>query len=201
MSRTFTAASASQFNFNTNTINNNARDNDNEPSWMSRVKKVKRGEDIVINRDDEDFMEKGSAVLVSEGVLDREKAGSGSGTAEGDVDEEKKVGTTSGSKSSISTSASLDGTHIMTELETRVTRNENRERENEEHPIKNYLGDRAERESQDVAEAEVEGRAKDTRYCASDETSEWIEGHHVRSLFLCRFPFLPLCDLTDLKRL
>lgn len=62
-------------------------DNDNEPSWMSRVKRVATGEEIIVNRDDEeekiDYAGTGGAGGKDEGTLRMFGAPSSSSTAAG----------------------------------------------------------------------------------------------------------------------
>jgi hypothetical protein len=86
-----------------------------------------------------------------------------------------------------------------TELELRVTREENREKENEEHPIKTLFGEDDRHEEEQVVELEKrksevvrkeeenqskkeeEEQRREARYCSRDETTVWKEGHHVGS--------------------
>jgi hypothetical protein len=146
-----------------------------EPSWMSRVKRVRTGDDIVVNRDEEDSAEKGAGVGA---ILFGSSSGSGTanGSKEGSVKEEeevKKVG-------------------------------EEKERE-DEHPVENVCGDEKEDRDSHVDEEETgkgvavpdtieEAKEPDSeevekvdvkeeaKYCAGDNVEQaWMEGQQVSS--------------------
>ncbi|KAI5481360.1 Cation/H+ exchanger [Pseudohyphozyma bogoriensis] len=151
ITRTFTAASG----------------DGNEPSWMSRVKRARAGEEIVINRDDDpsDMAEKGALTEKEEGdlgVLHMFGAPS--------------TGTTDSTKSSVKADI---------------------ERENDEDPPENVLEDhppaeRAKRrlgksparegvimEDEDEEPRKSMESAKEARYCVTGDTKTWKDGQKI----------------------
>lgn len=92
-----------------------------EPSWMSRVKRVRTGEEIVVNRDEDvqvDMAEKG-----------------GKESERGDMGRFAMFGAPTGSSRTVTGSESSSDRKVGEQEKTE------RERENDEHPPKNVLAD------------------------------------------------------------
>ncbi|GAA5876841.1 hypothetical protein JCM8547_002405 [Rhodosporidiobolus lusitaniae] len=145
LSRTFTAQSTnSRFG---RTLSFRTRDERNEPSWMSRVKRADRAEDIVINRDEEpeSLAEKG---IGGSRERDEEKeAEEREQEREKEIDEEIRQDEGFGAMFGAPSSGNVVGAGEKERLE-----NEKREKELEKKRAREEAGDEGDRES-DVAEA------------------------------------------------
>lgn len=166
--RTFTAASG----------------NGEEPGWMSRVKRIRSGEDIVVNRDEGEMSEKKDT-----GALAMFGAPSWAGE------------TTTGSSGSSTKDEKLFRTDSRRDLD------EERKRENDDHPPKDILADlpdhpRTSQESRRTAPKEsgsrdatiadeetTIGSAKEANYSERGDTTAWKEGRHVRCSLLLSLEF------------
>lgn len=170
-----------------------------EPSWMSRVKRVTNIADIVINRDDDDESED----LAEKGDLGKQQLDND------EVEEEKgdtgllaMFGAPSSGNSSSGTAAGSTSS-----LDKKEEESEKQRGDNDEHPSENVLGDNktdrdhhidkeekddsskenldwkvksrdfAKRGDQDEME---EGSGREAQYCRSDEETTWNEGQQVR---------------------
>lgn len=160
---------------------------------MSRVKRVATGEEIVINRDDDDI-EKGTALDEEKQREDEGDSGtlamfgapankSSSQASSGERDHSSdgsEAGPSSASEEQDETRKMPH--HVLTETE----------RENDEHPPENVLGDApTDRDSHTdagvgeatphhhLAKIKTTDSAREERFCATGETREWQEGHQV----------------------
>lgn len=164
-SRTLTAQSGNS-RFGT-TFSISGRDGANEPSWMSRVKRATRAEDIVINRDDDESPES----LAEKGITRQgsEETGSGSDTiAEGEGGGKKKK---SPSEEGDESAEEDDGTAAMfgaaPEGKVGAGKKEQLRKESKEKSKK--------KEDEDAEEREVEERESDIEESGGAEVSKEVE--------------------------
>ncbi|KAK4702140.1 sodium/hydrogen antiporter, partial [Phenoliferia sp. Uapishka_3] len=174
-----------------------------EPSWMSRVKRARNADDIVINRDDEPDLEKAEGG--DSGMLAMFGAPSSSGVPSAST-------SGSGSNSSSGTEVDKNGDEKREHDEMAHEGHLNNEEDNDEHPCKNVLGDDDENKEQDRKRKEakvhrhgVKGKdmhgaespedkskesrfakgiqhddaAREARFCEAGETQTWREGRKI----------------------
>ncbi|GAA5888311.1 hypothetical protein JCM16303_004202 [Sporobolomyces ruberrimus] len=109
-SRTLTAQSGNS-RFGT-TFSISGRDGQTEPSWMSRVKRATRAEDIVINRDDDESPESLAEKGITRSGSEENSGGSGSDTI-ASPDEERSGGKRKGGEEDEESAEEDDGTAAM----------------------------------------------------------------------------------------
>ncbi|GAA5939840.1 uncharacterized protein JCM15063_004319 [Sporobolomyces koalae] len=177
-SRTLTAQSGNS-RFGT-TFSISGRDGANEPSWMSRVKRATRAEDIVINRDEDDEPQPQSPESLAEkGAISREgshETESGSDTIADESGGKKKRNESEDDRDTLEDVDKDEGTAAMFGAPTddkagagkqEELRNKKKERQQEED-------DEAERHEVDKHESDIEetGGAEVSKEVETDEDVE-----------------------------
>lgn len=174
-----------------------------EPSWMSRVKRVTNIADIVINRDDDDDSED----LAEKGDIGKKQLADDEEEEKGDTGLLAMFGAPSSGNSSSGTA-----TGSSSSIDKKGEESQKQRGDNDEHPSENVLGDdKSDRDhhidteeqdesskgnldwklkSRDFAtekkkdsEETEEGSGKEAQYCRSDEETTWNEGQQVSYQF------------------
>lgn len=154
-----------------------------EPSWMSRVKRVRTGDDIVVNRDDEDSAEKGVGVG---GILFGTSSGSGTinGSKEGSVEDEKSQ---EEEVKKVGEEKEMEDEHPKENVFGEEEEDRDSHVDLEEAGVKNVEVPDTIAETKEPESEEVEGEEdkEEAKYCATENTEQaWMEGQRVSS-----FPF------------